>query len=157
MPEHDRNIECITEMTRLESRVGQMEETLRRQNGTLSGISERLTEVRVSLAEIEAELAAVQAHSEKFEADLLAYRRSREEAERESARRFQRVSQDLAHGGGDSIQKALGLPLWKFLLLLVGLVVILGMGIEGGRWLMSRGGGIPEQGVTRPAPAMGTP
>ena len=158
MPEHDRNIECITEMTRLESRVGQMEETLRRQNGTLSGISERLTEVRVSLAEIEAELAAVQAHSEKFEADLLAYRRSREEAERESARRFQRVSQEMAHSaGGDSIQKALGLPLWKFLLLLVGLVVILGMGIEGGRWLMSRGGGIPAEGVTRPVPTRGTP
>ena len=158
MPEsHERRPECISEITRLDARVAQMEETLRRQNGTLTSVAEKLTEVRVSLAEIDAEVRAFQAHSEQFEADLLAYRRSREEAERESARRFQRVSQDLAHGGGDSIQKALGLPLWKFLLLLVGLVVILGMGIEGGRWLMSRGGGIPAQGVTRPAPARGVP
>ena len=153
---HSRRPECIEEITRLDARVGGLEQHLIKLNGGLSDMSERLSNLRVTvveeIGEVERDLSAFRAHSEAFEQEIRAYRQTREERERESAKQYQVAARQLQQQT-DPIASALGLPLWKFLLLLVGLVVILGMGIEGGRWLMSRGGGIPEQGVTRPAPA----
>ena len=164
MPEpqtnHTRRPECIEEITRLDARVGGLEQHLVKLNGGLGDMAERLTALRLTvveqIGEVERDLAGFRAHSEAFETEIRAYRQTREDRERESAKQYSQAAHQLQQQG-DPITTALGLPLWKFLLLLVGLVVILGMGIEGGRWLMSRGGGIPSQGVTRPAPVKGSP
>lgn len=152
--DHDRRPECVAELATLTARMDAILETQRRQNGQLAVVAEKLVEVRVSLAEklgeIEAELRQFQVHEEQFEADLVAYRARREEVERESTKQARAAIAALAP---NPVTSVLGISLWKFLLMLIGLVVILGAGIEGARWFMSRGSGIPAQQL-RPAPAV---
>ena len=153
--DHDQRAECAAAIATLDARLGALLETQRRQNGQLGVVAEKLTEVRIEigskLSEIEADLDAFRQHSEDFESDIRSYRAEREHRESEPR------SQPISVPASPTIEATLGISLWKFLLMLVGLVIIAGMGIEGARWFMSRGGGIPTEGHVVTSPAHPTP
>ena len=150
--DHDQRPECAAALAGLDAKFSSLLSTQQRQNGQLAIVADKLTEVRIEmgskLSEIEADLRAFQQHSEDFENDIRSYRAEREMRERES-------HQEHPVPTSPTIEATLGIPLWKFLLLLVGLIVVLGAGIEGARWFMSRGAGIPTGShvVTAPEPS----